>query len=140
MAEIVALLPFDLAQERELAIVAALFHDVAKIWTLDHQLHVTELGRLVSHDHLTLEACAPALADLESEWPDGALLLRHVWNSASPGARYGVDPRSPVAHAVRLADRFSAERCHAGLAFHDLSPSARHTTWRNRPFFRPSQP
>ena len=39
--------------------VAALFHDVGKIFTLTHRMWRTFLGAAVDHDKLTLEVLAP---------------------------------------------------------------------------------
>lgn len=96
----------------------------------------TDLGRLVQHDHLTLEVCAAALNFLDKAWPDAGILLRHVWTCASPGARYGEKSASLVADAVRLADRLSAERSNASIAF-GKNTRVRFASLQNCRYFRP---
>ena len=98
-----------LAHEREIAVVAALVHDVGKLYTLAGTPEADIRKRLVEHDGLTLELLAPALADLDAEWADAGLALRHILTAKSPGARYGIPERSAMAIAVRCADRMSQE-------------------------------
>ncbi|MGL1956408.1 MAG: HD domain-containing protein [Colwellia sp.] len=109
VAQIVATMPWKNEINRDLAITAALLHDIGKIKTLSAQMKRTEIGRWVDHDALTIEVCAKALSTLEKGNETSAILLRHIWTCASPGARYGYKAATPIANAVQNADRLSAE-------------------------------
>jgi 3'-5' exoribonuclease len=102
-------MPWQDVNSRDLAITAALLHDIGKIKTLSAQMKRTSVGRWVDHDALTLELCSAALLTLEKIDEKSAILLRHVWTCASPGARYGYKSATPIANAVQNADRLSAE-------------------------------
>ena len=96
-------------KERDIAIVAALLHDIGKTKTLSINGTRTALGMSVDHDELTLEICAPALAELDKVEAHTATLLRHIWTCASPNARYGYQAITPIATALQKADKESAE-------------------------------
>jgi 3'-5' exoribonuclease len=64
----------------ELAIAAALFHDVAKIRTIAAEGKLTPTGYLIGHDFLTLEVLAPHLKTLDKIYPDIANALRYIWS------------------------------------------------------------
>lgn len=93
---------------QELGFVAGLLHDIGKTYTYDSRGKPTAAWSLCEHDALTLEACAFALAYLDRHEPELAITLRHIWTCASPGARYGVRPATPLARYVRDADAQSA--------------------------------
>jgi len=93
--------------DRDITVVAALLHDIGKVKSYTTNLKTTQLGRMVAHDHLTLEVCAPALSELDKLWPDGANTLRHIWTCRSEGAKYGFKPNTPLAIIVKFADRLS---------------------------------
>ncbi|WP_371194632.1 HD domain-containing protein [Glaciecola sp. SC05] len=93
---------------RDLAIVAALLHDIGKTQTLTPKLSRTSVGSLVDHNDLTLELCAAALSELSKHHAGFANHLRHVWTCATPGARYGFKPKSRIARLLQLYDRMSA--------------------------------
>lgn len=109
VAEIVANETFYGNYEREIAIIAALLHDIGKVKTFNTNGTYTKLGKMVSHDHLTLEVCSTALRELDKTWPDASYTMRHVWTCASPGARYGFQPICLIANIVRNADNQSCE-------------------------------
>lgn len=92
----------------ETAVVAALFHDIGKIWLygLDGRPH--EAIQLINHDALTLELCAEGFKHLDTHEPQLAMLLRHIWTCSSPGARYGKEPMHTIARYLRDADAQSA--------------------------------
>lgn len=96
-------------QEREIAVVAGLFHDIGKTITLNYQGLHTECGAFIDHDSMTLELCASALRALERSSPRLALELRHAWTAAYRG-QYGVAPKLDLVRALRNADRWSANR------------------------------
>ncbi|MDX1589415.1 MAG: TraI domain-containing protein [Oleiphilaceae bacterium] len=93
---------------KELGFVAGLFHDIGKILTHDEQGRLTEVGKLIEHDALTLELCSEGLSYLDSTAPRLAQHLRHAWTCGSPGARYGKKAVTTVAKYVRDADGQSA--------------------------------
>ena len=94
-------------EEKELGMVAALFHDIGKILTMTPQMELTSLGRTLEHDKLTLEILAPYLRRLDTEWPQGSARLRYLltWR---PGRTDKGIPKTPLANAVVAADRVSA--------------------------------
>lgn len=105
--QMIGALPGIPTRQRDIAIVAALLHDIGKVWVFDQQKRRTLLGELLHHDALTLEICATALADLDQIWPDAALALRHVW--AWRTGRHGSwSPDLNLAHALQYVDRVSA--------------------------------
>lgn len=116
VANIVWALPGMTTVDREIALVGSLFHDLGKIRTYSENRCMTTLGRLVSHDDLTLEICAGALKNLDRGWPEGAAMLRHVWTCATPGARYGTQQKSVAAAVVQMADGLSATLANRALA------------------------
>ncbi|CAB1369845.1 HD domain-containing protein [Denitratisoma oestradiolicum] len=138
VAEIALRLPYPDDTQREIALVASLFHDIGKTRTFDRSLRRTPAGNLICHDHLTLEICAPGLSWLDMVWPEGGLLLRHVWTAGH--SRHGPLPQSALLHAVRLADRLSAEQAKDQAAFARSSPGqswgriGRETRWRASAF------
>tara|TARA_R110002167_G_scaffold91458_1_gene246064 strand:- start:125761 stop:126648 length:888 start_codon:yes stop_codon:yes gene_type:complete len=96
-------------QQRDIAVVAALLHDIGKTQTLTAELTRTSVGHLVDHGDLTLELCASALKNLQEKNPFVSDQLRHVWTCSSPGARYGFKPRTQVANKLQQFDRISAQ-------------------------------
>lgn len=107
VAEHVANQAYESSDEHDIAVVAALLHDIGKVRTYNKNGHLSTLGRLVNHDSLTLEICAGALKQLDETWPDAAITLRHIWTCSTPGARYGHTIASTLAHTVQYADRVS---------------------------------
>lgn len=93
---------------QELGFVAGLFHDIGKTYTYDSKGKPNLAWSLCDHHALTLEACAFGLAYLDRLEPELAVTLRHIWTSASPGARYGTQPANTLARYVRDADGQSA--------------------------------
>jgi 3'-5' exoribonuclease len=97
------------SNERDIVIVATLLHDIGKIKSYTTHCRTSNLGKLVSHDQLTLEVCAGALKILDQDWPDGANTLRHIWTCATPASRYGFQASTPLASIVKFADKFSVD-------------------------------
>lgn len=117
VAEIMSGLSYDSPGERQIAIVAGLLHDIGKVRTLKSNLTPTQTGKMVSHDHLTLEVCAEALKALDKTWSAAADTLRHVWTCASPGAKYGYQANCSIAHKLRYADKESVRKYEASKLF-----------------------
>lgn len=95
--------------EHDVAITAALLHDIGKTQTLTDNFGRTAIGGLAGHDALTLEVCAEALAKLSQAHPHVANQLRHAWTCGSPNARYGFTPQTRVARELQRADNLSAK-------------------------------
>lgn len=93
--------------ELELAIVAALFHDIGKTRTLECVGKHTPSGYLLGHEALTLEVLAPHLHRLDSICPDVSMALRYLWTW-----RYNrFSQRHPlltVAEAITASDHISS--------------------------------
>lgn len=94
--------------DHDIALTAALLHDIGKTQTLSDKLGRTAIGSLADHGALTLELCAEPLSLLSTEHLYVANQLRHAWTCASPNARYGFKPRTRVARYLQIADNFIA--------------------------------
>lgn len=95
--------------EKDIVIVASLLHDIGKVMTLSEDMRLTDVGKLVEHDDLTLEICSDALASLSKKDAQLASILRHCWTCASPNARYGYQPKYRAAKIVIEADGQSSQ-------------------------------
>lgn len=93
---------------QEVGFVAGLFHHIGKTYTYDSKGNPKNSWNLCNHHALTLEACAFGLSYLDRYEPEIAITLRHIWTSASPGARYDTQPATTLARYVRDADSQSA--------------------------------
>lgn len=139
VAEIAAEQYYSSQDLRDIAVVAALFHDVGKVRTLAVNQTTTILGKVVSHDSLTLEICALALKDLDRTWPEASYTMRHVWTSATPGAKYGFEQNCTIANIVKFADRLSVDRYYETETFkaerksHGLAWDGKRYFWRPTP-------
>ncbi|BDM64466.1 hypothetical protein NFHSH190041_19180 [Shewanella sp. NFH-SH190041] len=96
----------------QLGMVLGLVHDIGKVRTLSPQLEVTQMGKRVDHDSLTLELCARAFEYLDNIEPQWALELRHCLTCQSASAKWGKAPQTPLAQMLKLADNIDAK---AGL-------------------------
>jgi hypothetical protein len=85
--------------EHQVAIVAALFHDLGKIWTNNKSFRP-----ILEHSFLCLEILAPRLAMLDAEWRSGADMLRHMLVCPHDNRHDSL----VVEEAIRYADRASA--------------------------------
>jgi len=91
--------------EKEIGVIAALLHDIAKIRVMTTSHKKTTLGYVVGHDQLTLEVLAPFLRGLDHDWPDGATALRYLLTRKNTNHSM---PLLPVSEAVQAADRISS--------------------------------
>lgn len=98
----------DNNEERDVAIVAALFHDIGKTQTFSSDGSRSAIGYIVDHNDLTLEVCASALKILHTKHAGLANRLRHAWTCASPGSRYGFKAKTLTANLLKRYDRESA--------------------------------
>ncbi|MDA8414952.1 MAG: TraI domain-containing protein [Desulfobacteraceae bacterium] len=101
--------------EHQVAVVAALFHDLGKIWT-----HGKSFRSLLDHSYLNLEILAPRLAELDMVWRPGADMLRHMLVCPHDNRHDSL----VIEEAIRYADRASA-----GL-------DARQMAFANEPAFK----
>jgi 3'-5' exoribonuclease len=138
-AEIVAQCPALEPTDKDLGIVAAIFHDAGKTLTMGIQ-RKTKVGRLVDHDALTLEALYKPLSQLDRTWPDGGIALRHIWTCRSQ-KHWGYKTKMPVADVVQMADRISANMETEKQLFSTAEPwksHVKHAVSEQR-FWRPSK-
>lgn len=84
--------------------VAAFFHDLGKTRTVSYDSSKTSVGAFANHESLTLELLAPYTAKLETSWPLGANLLRHM---LSADDKRDLFPAFPGKILLKMADRFS---------------------------------
>lgn len=93
--------------EVQLAMVAALFHDVGKTKTLQGVGKLTSAGYALDHDALTLEVLSQHLKRLDAICPDAGIALRYLWTwrNHQPGYR---PPLLTIAEAIASADRISS--------------------------------
>ena len=94
---------------RELAVVGALFHDIGKIRTLADAEQGIVMWPLIDHDQLTTEILAAPLRNLDAQWRDGAIALRHIWTRHYKRV-HALGSATVAAEIVRLADRMSARQ------------------------------
>lgn len=107
-------------QDRDLAIVEALFLDIGKVETHEPTQHSRDTHRAIQHEALTLLLVAAPLHWLEKQWPKGGLALKIAW--APSWTRRDRKEQSvicPPAELVRGLDRASRassmQREHAPL-------------------------
>lgn len=134
VAEITANQAYESKDEREIAMVTALFHDIGKVRTLGANLATTNLGKMVGHDHLTLEICAAALKELDKTWPEASYTMRHVWTCATPGAKYGFERNCTIANIVQFADKLSVDRYDQNETF-KTSNKSHGLAWDSKKFY-----
>ena len=99
--------------EAEVTMVAAFFHDVGKSRTSNHH---SNIGAFISHEAYTLELLAPQIAKLETSWPLGANLLRHM---LSADDKRDMFPAFPGKLLVKVADHFSTALDRRAAVFGD---------------------
>ena len=107
--------------EKELAIVGGLLHDIGKVRSYNNYGSMSLNGKLTDHNAQTLEICAEALKELDSDNYNLAETLRHIWTCSSPGSRYGRPTKFAIGHVVATADRISAEFGNENAAFASAS-------------------
>lgn len=100
--------------EKEVAMVAALFHDIGKVKTIGENYH-TSLGRLIDHEHLTLQLLSDPLQELQKYWEQGAEALQYllVWKESMGFCRF------VAGNAIKMADRLSTSYSLNRMAFKD---------------------
>lgn len=91
--------------ERDITLIAGLFHDIGKIHTLTEQGHWTAQSQAVGHEVLGLQVLTHALENLRHSWPHGADALMHML-SWKPSQQEPL-PRLPGVTLLRQADQLS---------------------------------
>jgi hypothetical protein len=101
-------------KEREVAVIAALFHDVGKIKTLGLTQH-TSVGRLIDHEQFTLMMLSEPLDSLHEYWKEGAETLQYLltWKEQMGVCRF------VSGNAIKMADRLSTSASLRSIAFKD---------------------
>ena len=101
------------SNQRWLASVAGLFHDIGKVRTLHTERDVRRKSEILGHDCLTLETLAPSLAWLDQFDSESGQVLRYLltWDPTRQPR-----PLLPTAMAVKEADRLSA-----GLSAYEMT-------------------
>lgn len=100
--------------EKEVAIVAALLHDIGKIETLSIQEH-TSMGKLLDHEKFTLSVLSPHLNELKQYWYKGYEVLVYLlsWKPSMGFCQY------VVGNAIKNADQMSTSASLRRMAFSD---------------------
>lgn len=93
--------------ERELAVMGALLHDLAKIRIMKSRHTGGHAIYGVTQEALNLEVLAPFLVRLDRDWPEGGAGLREI---LAPAPTYRSSSASPllVTDLVRYIDRLSS--------------------------------
>jgi len=101
-------------KEKEVAVIAALFHDVGKVKTIEPTQH-TSTGRLIDHEQFTLMLLAEPINTLNEYWKEGAETLQYLltWTE-----RQGVC-RFVSGNAIKMSDRLSTSASLRSMAFND---------------------
>jgi hypothetical protein len=101
-------------KEKEVAVVAALFHDVGKVKTLGASQH-TSTGRLIDHEQFTLMLLSEPLNTLEAYWEQGSETLQYLltWKESQGVCRF------VSGNAIKMADRLSTSASLRSMAFKD---------------------
>jgi hypothetical protein len=101
-------------KEKEVAVIAALFHDVGKIKTLGPTQH-TSTGRLIDHEKFTLMLLASPLNTLQEYWEQGAETLQYLltWTDKQGVCRF------VSGNAIKMSDRLSTSASLRSMVFKD---------------------
>ena len=100
--------------EKEVTLVAALFHDIGKTQTLEMSGH-SSLGRLIDHEQFTLMALAEPLKHLSLRWNKGAETLAYLltWKHSMGICRF------VGGNVIKFADHFSTSVSIRDMGFED---------------------
>lgn len=92
---------------KDLAVTAALFHDIGKVVTLRGTGRFCLESVVLDHNALTLEILAPHLKTLDAINKEMATALRYLWTWRNY-RRGAVHPALTIAEAIAAADRISS--------------------------------
>ncbi|ATX81994.1 hypothetical protein Ga0123462_1130 [Mariprofundus ferrinatatus] len=135
-AEIVAGCPYLRIIDRDIATVAALFHDAGKILP-------RKIGGNASHIKMidTLKVLHWSLLGLDHDCPNFGKALRDIWSLNKPTRHWEYEEKMSIATVVQMADRISTN------LNMEKQPFSVEETWRNhvrhpitdQRFWRPSE-
>lgn len=120
-------------EERQLAIVAALFHDIGKTRFFSGKLTFKGVSPN-NHDSFTLYLLAQQIQQLEKVWQDGAEFLIYLWDWLRSG-RTGF-PVISAALALKKADELSCSQYNARQAFTNQPTWKRLSVKNGQKYFR----
>lgn len=103
-------------EERDLAVIGALLHDVAKTRIMRGRQNAGQDRQSILPRALNLELLAPHLKRFDYGWPEGGEGLRRILAPSISSRRYR-SPLCPSVELVRCIDRLSA---HADVRFQRL--------------------
>ncbi|MFW6415478.1 MAG: 3'-5' exoribonuclease YhaM family protein, partial [Thermodesulfobacteriota bacterium] len=99
--------------DREILLVAALFHDLGKAWELEGSISrkYSDQGQLLGHIMLTLEIMEPFIQKIKDLDQDLALHLKHMILSHHGEYEFGSPkrPKTPEALILHFADNMDAK-------------------------------
>lgn len=124
--------------EREIGVVSALLHDIAK--TQEHYNRPGCSAPMISHDARTLEILAAPLRTLEEHWPDGAGLVRMALTFPLVKKDYYYQKKHvpSVVDLVWQADQVSCSFYMETGAFADTPDWKRYQKWNDLTYWRPA--
>lgn len=113
--------------DRQILVVAAVFHDLGKAWELSGGLtnDYTDQGRLLGHIWIGLEKLEPFLAKAKDLDEQLILHLKHIILSHHGEYEFGSPrrPKTPEAFVLHYADNLDAKLNTIAAAFEDLDPT-----------------
>ncbi len=120
-------------EERQLGIVAALFHDIGKTRFFSGKLTFKGVSPN-NHDSFTLYLLAQQIQQLETVWQDGAEFLIYLWDWLRSG-RTGF-PIIGAALALKKADELSCSQYNTRQAFANQPTWKRLSVHNGQKYFR----
>ena len=108
---------------RDLLVAAGLLHDIGKVWAYQPDMTLNDAGRAMGHELIAVAKLEPELRALESQWPDGAYVMRVLLSGTARPRLDGSMPSSLLAR-LRAADQYSCELDRGQRPAKQWTPSA----------------